>query len=159
QADTKRAGFVLFGESVNANFLAAILVFPAVAAVGLGSTRTPWGWWRLAAVVPIAIALFLTGSRGGGGAFLGGLLLIGALRRRVGVAVIAPRIGLAALPRVGVPQATVDRLLSGYWAAEQDRLSGRMDIWRVAMAMVRDHPLQGMAFGEFSSSFYHYMLT
>src|SRR5262249_45638404 len=44
-------------------------------------------------------------------------------------------------------------------AAEQDRLSGRMDIWRVAMAMVEDHPIRGTSLGGFPDAFYQYMLT
>jgi O-antigen ligase len=156
---TKRATLQFAGESVNPNYLAATLVFPAVAAVGLGAARMSAGWWRLAAVVPIALALFLTGSRGGGIAFLGGVVVIGALRRRVGLGVAAGALALAVLLPVLVPQTTVDRLLNRYSAAEQDRLSGRMDIWRVAMAMVEDHPLQGTALGGFPDAFYQYMLT
>jgi O-antigen ligase len=156
---THRASFELFGRSVNPNFVAAILVFPAVAAVGIGATRSPWGWWRLACVVPIGLALFLTGSRGGGIAFVGGLVLIAALRRRVGVGVVMIGVGLVALLPVVVPEVTADRMLARYSNAEQDRLSGRMDIWRVAIAMAGDRPLEGAAFGAFSDTFYRYMLT
>jgi O-antigen ligase len=156
---THRATFELFGRSVNPNFVAGILVFPGVAAVGLGSTRNAWGWWRLVCVVPIALAIFLTGSRGGGIAFAGGLVLIGLLRRRVGVGVLALAVGIAALLPVVVPQATADRMWSRYANVEQDRLSGRMDIWRVAVAMAGDRPIEGASFGAFSDTFYRYMLT
>jgi O-antigen ligase len=158
-AGTHRATFDLFGRSVNPNFVAGILVFPAVAAVGLGTTRGPWGWWRLACVIPIALALFLTGSRGGGIALAGGVVLIGALRRRVGFAAVALAVGLVVLLPFVVPQATADRMWSRYSNAEQDRLSGRMDIWRVAFAMAGDRPIEGASFGAFSEEFYRYMLT
>jgi O-antigen ligase len=156
---THRARLEMLGHTVNPNFVAGILVFPAVAAVGLGSTRSAWGWWRLVCVVPIALALFLTGSRGGGIAFAGGLVLIALLRRRVGFGVAALAIGIAVLLPVVVPQVTADRMWSRYSNVEQDRLSGRMDIWRVALAMAGDRPIEGAAFGAFSDTFYRYMLT
>ena len=90
---------------------------------------------------------------------MGGLLLVAALRRRVGVRLAVGAVGLAVLLPVVVPQATMDRLTSRYSAAEEDRLSGRMDIWRVAVAMAEDRPLQGQAYGGFPDAFYHYMLT
>ena len=157
--DAKRATLVFAGDKLNSNYLAATLVFPAIAAVGLGArVGTAWGWLRLAAVVPIALALFLTGSRGGGVAFVGGLLLIGALRRGRHVGLVVAAIVLAVLLPVVVPQSTADRLWSRYTTAEQDRLSGRVDIWRVALAMAKDNPVQGTGYGGFSDAFYHYML-
>lgn len=155
----KRATFTFAGETIDPNFLAATLVLPAVAAIGVGAGRGPWGWWRLVAVVPIAIVVFLTGSRGSGIAMLGGLLVIGALRRRVGLGVVVLGVSLVVLLPTVVPDAVVDRLLTRYSTAEEDRLSGRMDIWRVALVMVEDKPLQGTGYGGFSDAFYHYMLT
>jgi O-antigen ligase len=157
--DATRVTFSFRGEEVNANYVAATLVFPAVAAIALGPGRGAFGWWRLVAVAPIVVALFLTGSRGGGAALVCGVLLVAALRRRVGVRLAVGAVVLAALLPVVVPQSTVDRLLSRYSTAEQDRLSGRMDIWRVAIAMVEDRPLHGQAYGGFPDAFYHYMLT
>ena len=154
-----RVTFMFAGEKQNANYVAATLVFPAVAAVALGPAGGAWGWWRLVAAVPIVVALFLTGSRGGAAALVGGLLLVTALKRGVGVRLAVAAVALAILVPLVAPQATVDRLLTRYSAAEQDRLSGRMDIWRVAAAMVEDRPLQGQAYGGFADAFYHYMLT
>ena len=154
-----RLTFTFGGETVNANFVAATLVFPAVAAVALGPAGGVWGWWRFVAVAPIAIALFLTGSRGGAAALVGGLLIVAAVRRRVGVRLAIGAMLLAVVLPAMVPQATMDKLTSRYSAAEEDRLSGRTDIWRVAMAMVEDKPLQGQAYGGFTDAFYQYMLT
>ena len=157
--DAKRATLTFAGDKLNSNYLAATLVFPAIAAMGLGTRRGAWGWWRLAAVVPITLALFLTGSRGGGVAFVGGLLLLGALRRGRYVGLAAAVIALSILLPVVVPQATADRLWSRYTTAEQDRLSGRIDIWRVGLAMAKDNPVQGTGYGGFSDAFYQYMLV
>ena len=153
----KRVSFTFGASSVNPNYLAASLVFPAVAAIGRGRSRGPFGWWRLASAVPLVIAIALTGSRGGGFAFLGGIAMIGVLRRRLGLRLVAGGVALAVLLPAAFPQ-TVDRLWNRYSAAEQDRLSGRMDIWRVAFAMVEDHPLQGTAYGGFQDAFYDYMV-
>jgi O-antigen ligase len=154
-----RVWLELFGHTENPNYVAAVLVFPAVAAIGLGMTRGVLGWWRLACVVPIAIATFLTGSRGGGIALVGGSVLIAALHRRMGIGVAALALGLVVLlPRV-VPESTAEKLWSRYSSAEEDRLSGRLDIWRVGMAMAEDRPIAGGSFGSFSDSFYRYMLT
>ena len=158
--DSKRATLVFAGDKLNSNYLAASLVFPAIAALGLGTRRgETWGWLRVAAVVPIVLALFLTGSRGGGVAFVGGLLLIGALRRGRYIGLVIAALALAVLLPVVVPQSTADRLWSRYTTAEQDRLSGRVDIWRVALAMAKDNPVQGTGYGGFADAFYHYMLV
>lgn len=155
----KRATFTFAGTSIDPNFLAATLVFPAVAAIGVGTTAGAWGWWRLAAMVPIVLAVFLTGSRGGGVALVGGLVVIGALRRRIGLGVAALAVVVTLAISTMVPDRAVDKLLTRYSSAEQDRLSGRMDIWRVALAMAGDKPLQGTGYGGFSDAFYHYMIT
>ena len=155
----KRATFTFGDATIDPNFLAATLALPAVAAIGVGTAGTRWGWWRLAAVLPIALALFLTGSRGGGIALLGGLVVVGALRRRVGLGVVALGVALTVLLPTIVPEAVVTRLLDRYSAAEDDRLSGRMDIWKVALVMAEDKPIQGTGYGGFSDAFYHYMLT
>jgi hypothetical protein len=85
-----RAVLTHAGQILNPNYLAAMLVFPAVAALALG--RLPGGLLgslRPLAVVPLALALFATGSRGGGVALLGGVLTVAELRPRIGVRIAA----------------------------------------------------------------------
>jgi O-antigen ligase len=154
----KRAVMTLGDETINPNYLAATLVLPAVAAAGLAAGRGGMGWWRWLALAPIALALLLTGSRGGGIALAGGLLIMAAPRRGVGVRIAACALVLAVLLPAIVPQATLDRVWGRYATVEQDRLSGRMDIWRVAFAMAEDRPLQGTAYGGFQDAFYRYMI-
>jgi O-antigen ligase len=155
----RRITFSFGGAPINPNYLSAILVYPAVAAVGLGVGRGLAGWWRLAAAAPIMLTVVLSGSRGGGIALAGGLAVVAFLRPRVGLWAAAGAVGLVLLLPLVVPKSNVDRLYERYAAAEQDRLSGRMDIWRVALAMVEDSPLTGTAIGGFKDAFYQYMLT
>jgi O-antigen ligase len=155
----KRATFTFGPTSINPNFLGGMLALPAVAALGLGRMRGPWGWWRLATVVPITLALFLTGSRGATIALVAGVLVVGALRRRIGLGVVVLGVAVTLLLPAIVPDAVLDKLLTRYSSAEEDRLSGRMDIWRVALVMAEDKPLQGTGYGGFQDAFYRYMLT
>ena len=157
--DGERMSFTFGSGNVNPNHVAATLVFPAVAAIALAPTSGMLGRWRLAAVAPIVVALFLTGSRGGAVSLVAGLLFVSALRRRVGIRLAVGAVVLAIAVPMVASQATVDRLLSRFSAAQQDRLSGRTDIWKVAIAMIEDRPLQGQSYGGFDEAFYHYMLT
>lgn len=154
----RRVTFSFGGRALNPNYLAAILVCPAVAAIGLAPEGGRRGWWRVGLAAPIALVVVLSGSRGGGVALAGGLLVVGLLRRRIGLWLGAAGVGAALLAPIAAP-STVDHLYARYARAETDRLSGRMDIWRVALAMVEDKPLTGTAIGGFKDAFYHYMLT
>ncbi len=143
---------------VNPNFLAAQLAVPAVAALAFRARRTPLGWWRAVAVIPIVLALVATGSRGGAVAFAAGLVTLAIGRPRLGAR------GLAALAVVGLllpvvlPDNTLQLLRHRWEKTENDRLAGRFDIWRVGLAMVADKPLQGTGFAGFHDAFYEYML-
>jgi len=152
-----RARLTYGTHEMNPNYVAAALALPAAAALGLGRDRGPLGWWRFAAVVPICIALFITGSRGGGIALASGLLAIALVRPGRGIwGAVAALAVVLLLPAV-LPQQTVDAMWERYSHAEQDRFSGRFDIWRVGLAMVADRPLEGTGIGGFPVAFYQYM--
>jgi O-antigen ligase len=55
------------------------------------------------------------------------------------------------------PAGHLEALLERYASAGEDRLSGRLDIWRVAMVVIQDRPLQGTGYGGFNSVFYQYL--
>jgi O-antigen ligase len=150
---------VRFGESVtNPDGLANQLAFPVVAALAFRVRHGVLGWWRVAAAVPIGLALFATGSRGGALAAGAGLVTLAVVRPRIGARALAVVGLVAVLLPAALPGRTLD-LLRGRWAASsEDRLSGRVDIWRVGLAMVADRPLQGTGFAGFSDAFYEYML-
>src|SRR5262249_56733890 len=116
------------------------------------------GWWRLAAMVLIALALVATGTRGGALAAGAGLITLAVVRPRIGARVLA---GLALvtllLPAV-LPGGAIDILRASWESTADDRLSGRLDIWRVGLAMIADRPLHGTGFGGFHDTFYQYML-
>ena len=61
------------------------------------------------------------------------------------------------LPAV-LPGGAIDILRARWEASGDDRLSGRLDIWRVGLAMMADRPLHGTGFGGFQDAFYQYML-
>lgn len=141
------------------NALAAQLAFPAAAALAVRARRAPLGWWRLAACVPIVIALLATGSRGGAVAFAAGLAVLAVARPRVGVRMAgALAVVVLLLPAV-LPGETLARLRERWAGTTQDRLSGRLDIWRVGLAMIADRPLHGTGFAGFHDAFYEYMLV
>jgi len=154
------------------NALGLLLVFGLLLGAGLvlhGDVRL-----RMlagAALVPIAVALYLTYSRGAILALLVALLVLVLTERRV-VAVI-PRgrllagaalvvvgaIALAALVREGGPSAAADRALQAFrQEAPSGELEGRLlsvsghgreDYWRVAARMVERDPLLGEGAGGF----------
>jgi O-antigen ligase len=144
--------------ATNPNALAVQLAFPAVASLAFRARHAALGWWRLAALVPIGLALLATGSRGGALAAGAGLITLAVVRPRVGVRVVATLAFVALLLPVVLPGTTLERLRGRWVASEEDRLSGRLDIWRVGLAMIADRPLQGTGFAGFRDAFYEYML-
>jgi O-antigen ligase len=143
---------------VNPNFMAAQLAVPAAAALAFRARHASLGWWRLVAVVPIVLALIGTGSRGGALAFGAGLLTLAIGRPRLGARALAALGVVALLLPAMLPDNTLHVLRHRWEMAEDDRLSGRLDIWRVGLAMIADRPLQGTGFAGFKDAFYEYML-
>lgn len=155
----ERSTFTYGDQSFNPNYLAAALVLPAAAAVALGSAGGALGWWRLLALVPIGAAMVASGSRGGVLGFVAGVGLIGLARPRLGIRAGGALLLLAmALPLL-LPTSMLDQLVARFSDAGSDRLSGRLDIWKVALAMIGDRPFQGTGFACFRDAFYRYMAT
>jgi O-antigen ligase len=156
------------------NALAMLLVFGVLLGAGLAlhgpmKVRVLAG----AALVPLAVAVYLTYSRGAILALLVGLLVFTLTERRVaarlprgrvllGAAFVAVAVvALAALAREGGPSAAADRALQAFRqeappaSDDLDRrlLSvsghGRADYWRVAARMVERDPLLGEGAGGF----------
>jgi O-antigen ligase len=148
-----------YGEyEVNPNFLAAQLAVPAAAALAFRARHAPFGWWRVVAVVPIVLALVGTGSRGGALAFAAGLVTLAIGRPRLGARALAALGVVALLLPTMLPGDTLHLLRHRWEEASDDRLSGRLDIWRVGLAMIADRPLHGTGFAGFRDAFYEYML-
>ena len=146
------------GYEINPNFLAAQLAVPAAAALAFRARHLVLGWWRAAAVIPIVLALVATGSRGGALAFAAGLVTLGIARPRHGARALAALAVVALLLPAMLPGDTLHLLRHRWEIAGDDRLSGRLDIWRVGLAMIADRPLHGTGFGGFHDAFYEYML-
>jgi len=148
-----------FGEySTNPNTLAVQLALSAVASLAFRARRVTLGWWRSAALVPIGLAVLATGSRGGALAAGAGLVTLAVVRPRIGVRALAALALVALLLPAVLPGTTLARMHERWEATEEDRLSGRVDIWSVGLAMIADRPLQGTGFAGFREAFYEYML-
>ncbi len=127
--------------------------FPLVIALALFVDERRRAAYALAAI-PIAIALYLTYSRG---AYLGiaaGLLLIGLLsRRRVRLAVAA-LIVVAVIALIPFSQAARFQSLfqegtgTGFF---------RVSVWQSGVAMIRDHPVFGVGLDNFLYEYPHYI--
>jgi O-antigen ligase len=154
-----RATFSYGDQSFNPNYLAAALVLPAVLAAGLGRTRGQFGWWRLAALLPIGAGILASGSRGGIVGFVAGIAFLVVARPQLGVKALGGLLVLATAAPLIMPGVMLDHLIARFSTAGSDRLSGRVDIWKVAWAMISDHPIRGTGFAGFEGSFYQYMNT
>jgi O-antigen ligase len=133
------------------NELAAALI-PAVP-IGLALIaivrKTPARYALAGGLLLISAALFMTGSRGGliglGVMCVVGIMLAGPLRQQVvlGVAIVT---GIAVTYyALFAPPEVLWRIT--HFTAEGG--SGREDLWSIALAMFRDHPLLGVGAGNF----------
>lgn len=150
-----RATLRLGEEAFNPNTLAATLVLPVLAGLLLG--RWSAGWWRAFAAVPLVVAALVTGSRGGTMALLAGAVVLVIARPRALLQITGVMLAIALLAAVVVPRERLDALGERYERMAEDRGSGRLDIWKVGMEMIGDHPLLGVGLAGFQSRFYAYM--
>jgi O-antigen ligase len=119
--------------------------FPVALCLAAFGRRRRWAY-ALAALPQLA-ALFLTFSRG---ALLVGLpaalLFIGIVRR--GRTLWAMLGGIAAIVAGLIPLAGTERIASLFRAGEGTTFL-RLNLWRSAWAMIRDHPLRGVGLDNF----------
>ena len=109
-------------------------------------------------MVPIGLALIATGSRGGALACAAGLVVVAVVRPRLGGRVLAALALTAVLLPAVLSGDSMVTLRARWVTAAEDRLSGRLDIWRVGLAMVADRPLAQGRVAGFREAFYGYML-
>ncbi len=146
---------------VNPNHLAGFLALTAFPVLGLALRRHGQArlLWLLAFVVVVA-ALFLSLSRGGIGAFFGGVavfLLLAARRERpdgepphpwrwAALAGLTAALGAVAY----LALEPVVRELSTLRTASDE---SKVEMWRPAFALIREHPLAGIGRGSFATVF------
>jgi O-antigen ligase len=133
----------LQGYSGDPNFMAAFVVPSIVLAVVLcGAAASRWR-----AVLPAAIALLVVGlaateSRGGMLACLVALVAACVVMRGRRMEVLA--VALVTVLIAGVWISENPSVLERITSAQEDRGSGREDLWLVARRMAGDHPITGV---------------
>ena len=151
----------LAGNGVNANELGELLIVAVILAGALASCReipAPGRLLALCASGLAVVALLATVSRG---AILGLVvallcspLLAGRGRRPAALALVVVAAGCAATYLVAVaPRADIERLTSG-----DSTGTGRTDIWKVGLRMVKANPVLGVGAGNYPNSTIHYLL-
>ncbi len=149
----------IFGTFLDPNELAGFLelVIPLGAAAFL-SSRAPALRIATGFAVALAImALLLTGSRGGWGSLLVGMLVFGLLagaafrRTRLALATGALIVAVAALAALALPTMRV-RLLGSLWDPF------RVLTWRGTTRMIADHPWLGIGPGAFEFAYPAYAI-
>jgi O-antigen ligase len=146
--------------------LAAYLVLPClVAQASLGRrlrSGEEWaspGVWGTALALAVSLyAMFLTQTLAAVAAVIAGSILLWAPRvpRRRAAALLAAALAAAALGIAAVPPLR-QRVLEKAQALSQGEwnwlLSGRLDGWRTAVWMLREHPLAGVGQGAYGAEF------
>ena len=146
---------------VNPNHLAGLLALTAFPVLGLalrrrGQARLLW----LMGFVLVVAPLFLSLSRGGIGAFFGGAAVFLALAsRRLRAPGMAPHpwrwaalTGLTAALGV-VAYLALEPVLRELSTLRNAADESKLEMWRPALAMIRDHPLAGIGRGAFATVF------
>jgi len=109
-------------------------------------SRPSHRWFYLFAAIVIAIALYLTYSRGAWLGIVAGLMVIGLLSgRRIRIAIIVLLIIGAILV---IPFLQTERAQSLFQAGTGTGFF-RVSVWQSAVAMIRDHPILGVGLDNF----------
>lgn len=168
-------GYRQFGRAIwnyafaNPNDLAAITLLVLSMCIAL-YVRESKGWPRLAAIsglVLLPLAILLTQSRGAFLAIAVFALLVLVRQRRRGRAIVI----VAAIAAVGVlaaPSTLWDRIsglgnitsVETIAAADAEGSAGqRFEIWRVATAIIGDHPVTGVGAGAYEPAHGQYAMS
>lgn len=150
--------FRLGGSLQNPNYLAAALLSSAALTAGL-TALVGRGLRRnllIVALGVIAVAMLLTGSRGGliatAVALLASFFLIGEHRLRLG-AVVAICLGVGTIFVATSSGGSLERV------REFDPTgTGRVDLWDVAVEMWEDNPIIGVGYANFPTESPQYLL-
>lgn len=114
----------------------------ALASRARGLARFAWG----AAMLPIAVSVLLSQSRGAYIALVVTVLVVAALHPRARLLVPLALVSVAVLGGLAVT-AFGDRFTAS--GVSEDRASGRLDIWHVAWRAFQDHIWTGIGAGNF----------
>jgi len=152
----------LSGAGVNPNQLGTYLVVVVVVAAVLTANRrwSPTARTAVFAITGLAgIAVLMTLSRGAlvglAAALLVAPVAIGRGRRSVAILfVIIAAVGSVAFYAALAPAGSVDRVTH----PERGGGTGREDLWRVGLRIVKDKPLTGVGAGNFPVASVHYLL-
>ena len=155
-----RFGAGLGGAYVDNNgwAMAIVMVLPFLVAVGQNTDRRLLRWLLWASIVPSFYTIISTFSRAG---FLGAVsvtVVLAALQRRRAAALGAlALIGLLAYVVVPMPAGYSDRVqtIQTYQDVGEESALSRLHFWRVAVDMVRDHPL-GVGIRNYDSAYDRY---
>ena len=125
------------------------MAFPAALYRVLGQRRTKWA---LAALLLLAPALLISGSRSSWLAAVAGVCAVAPhlewRPRRLALAAIVAAVAIGATVYFA-PQATVSRVKSAFGAKDEGRDS-RVWLWKAGHGMFRDFPLIGMGLGNYA---------
>jgi O-antigen ligase len=130
------------------NFTAAYCVVAVVLSAALGAITAPWTRGLLVpAVVVLVVGLAATMSRGGIIAALAAFATAVALVRGRRAAILGA--GAAALLVAALWFSANPAAVERIQAADEDRGSGREDIWLVARRLSAEHPIGGVGLANF----------
>lgn len=148
----------LSGATVEANVLATLLIVSTVfaGALALVLRRAPLGRLLALTAAIVAIVAFLATFSRGGLVALAVVIVAGIVyggRWRPALLVLALAVGLiGSVYFRDTPSRAVSRLTSA-------SSTGRTDIWKVGMRMVKANPIAGVGSGNFTIAEPHYLLA
>ncbi len=149
----------LRGPFVNGNNLTGYLNLGLFAGIGLWlAPDKKYPTWPLILAVPLMVVeVLLASSRGGVGALILGLLVIGywlVRRRRLVSSRVRNSVVIALVAGVGLALAIGSSRI-GVMLADRD-VQGKVNAWRWSLHLIRDFPIFGAGRGAFETAFEPY---